>query len=155
MKGLLMIRGWDSKSNVIAPVGDNIATIIGNTALICVRWKPTYHIVAIGDEADNILQAWKRFVSDFNTTKSGKSKWADLHYPPWESFKIWFGNPGISEKPVLQINHGGNAFDVLARARKVALESGMDWDLIDKEARNGDYDHLLVIMQKYFDIIER
>ncbi|PCJ57911.1 MAG: hypothetical protein COA65_08610 [Rhodospirillaceae bacterium] len=56
-------------------------------------------------------------------------------------------------KPELNIiGEDGNAFFILARASKVAKENNMDWDAIQKEAQSGDYDNLLRVMMKYFDV---
>jgi len=56
-------------------------------------------------------------------------------------------------KPQLKlVGEDGNAFAILARARRVCLENDMDWDAIHKEATSGDYDHLLQTMMKYFEV---
>ncbi|MHA1881577.1 MAG: hypothetical protein ACTSUO_00840 [Candidatus Thorarchaeota archaeon] len=56
-------------------------------------------------------------------------------------------------KPKLKLTgEDGNAFSILGRARKVALKNGMDWEKIKKEATSGDYDNLLRVMVKYFDV---
>ncbi len=56
-------------------------------------------------------------------------------------------------KPKLTlVGEDGNAFFILGRASKVAKQNNMDWDLIKKEATSGDYDHLLSVMMKYFDV---
>lgn len=57
------------------------------------------------------------------------------------------------EKPKLElVGEDGNAFSILARARRVALDNGMDWEEIERIATSGDYDHLLVTMMDYFDV---
>jgi hypothetical protein len=57
------------------------------------------------------------------------------------------------EKPVLEIiGHDGNAFAILGKAMKVAKKHGLDWDKIKSEAIAGDYDHLLGVMMKYFEV---
>lgn len=57
------------------------------------------------------------------------------------------------EKPVLEIlGHDGNAFSILGKAARVARANKMDWEAINKEATDGDYDHLLRTMMKYFDV---
>jgi len=57
------------------------------------------------------------------------------------------------EKPILEIvGHDGNAFAILGKAQRVARQNNMDWDKIQKEAMNGDYDHLLRTMMKHFDV---
>lgn len=56
-------------------------------------------------------------------------------------------------KPKLQLlGQDGNAFFILARASKIAKQSGMDWEAIQKEATSGNYDHLLQTMMKYFEV---
>ena len=47
----------------------------------------------------------------------------------------------------------GNAFMLLAKARRVALANGMDWEKIEKEATGGDYDHLLQTLMEYFEVV--
>lgn len=57
------------------------------------------------------------------------------------------------EKPVLMlIGQDGNAFAILGKARKVAIEHGLDWEAIRTEAMSGDYDHLLSVMMEHFDV---
>ena len=56
-------------------------------------------------------------------------------------------------KPKLKlIGNDGNAFFILGKAQRVALQNGMDWEAIKSEAMSGDYDNLLVTMMKYFDV---
>jgi len=59
-------------------------------------------------------------------------------------------------KPVLELaNQDGNAFAILGRAKKVAKESGWSKDKIEcflTEAKSGDYDNLLAICIRYFDV---
>jgi hypothetical protein len=58
------------------------------------------------------------------------------------------------EKPELELyGHDGNAYAILARARRVALKNQLDWATIAREAMSGDYDHLLQTMEKYFDVV--
>ena len=57
------------------------------------------------------------------------------------------------EKPKLKIvGEDGNAFMILGKAQRVAKANGMDWDTIREEAMNGNYDHLLQTMMKYFEV---
>ena len=57
------------------------------------------------------------------------------------------------KKPVLKIiGTDGNAFAILGKAQRVARENGMDWDKIRTEATSGNYDNLLCVMMKYFDV---
>lgn len=60
---------------------------------------------------------------------------------------------GEKMKPTLKIiGTDGNAFAILGKAQRVARENDMDWNTIQAEATNGDYDHLLRTMMKYFDV---
>ena len=59
-----------------------------------------------------------------------------------------------TDKPTLElVGRDGNAFAILGAAMRVAKKYGMDWDQIKKEATSGDYDNLLQVMCKYFDVI--
>jgi len=56
-------------------------------------------------------------------------------------------------KPVLKIlGDDGNAFVVLSKASRIAKDNDMDWEKIESEATNGDYNHLLQTMSKYFEV---
>jgi ERCC4-related helicase len=59
-------------------------------------------------------------------------------------------------KPKLQLTgEDGNAFWIMGRATKAAKRAGMSQEKIDdimKEAMEGDYNHLLSTMMKYFDV---
>ena len=58
-----------------------------------------------------------------------------------------------TEKPALKIiGTDGNAFAILGKARRVAVQNKLDWDAIQAEATSGDYNHLLATMMKYFDV---
>jgi len=60
------------------------------------------------------------------------------------------------KKPKLAIlDDDGNAFIILAKARKAALKAGWNRHQIDKfinEAMSGDYNNLLQTCMKYFDV---
>lgn len=57
-------------------------------------------------------------------------------------------------KPTIQLSgKDGNAFAILATARRAALEHGLDWERIKTEALSDDYDHLLQTLMEYFEII--
>jgi hypothetical protein len=57
------------------------------------------------------------------------------------------------DKPILKlVGETGNAFAILGMASRVARKNNMDWDKISKEAMSGDYDNLLQVMCKYFDV---
>lgn len=56
-------------------------------------------------------------------------------------------------KPELKLlGVNGNAFMILAQARRVALKNGMDWEAIRKEATAGDYEDLLQTLMRYFEV---
>lgn len=63
--------------------------------------------------------------------------------------------PQVIEKPELKIvGVDGNAFVILGKATAAARKAGWDDKKIDEvieEAMEGDYDHLLRTMSKYFD----
>ena len=46
----------------------------------------------------------------------------------------------------------GNAFNILAKARRIALKNNMNWDKIKTEAKGGDYENLINVMTKYFKV---
>jgi len=55
--------------------------------------------------------------------------------------------------PVLNIiGTDGNAFALLAKAKRVALANDMDWDEIRPQAMAGDYDHLLQTLMEHFEV---
>ena len=57
------------------------------------------------------------------------------------------------EKPVLKIiGEDGTTFAILGKARRVALENGIDFKPIQVEAMSGDYNHLLQTMMKHFEV---
>lgn len=59
-----------------------------------------------------------------------------------------------SKKPELRlVGRDGNAFAILAAARRVAQANDMDWKQIQREAQSGDYDNLLRVMMKYFEVV--
>jgi len=56
-------------------------------------------------------------------------------------------------KPVLKlVGRDGNAFAILGAAQTVARKNKMEWNKIYEEATSGDYDNLLQVMMKYFDV---
>ncbi len=60
----------------------------------------------------------------------------------------------MANKPVLALTGtDGNAFHILGRAQKIAKRNQLDWETIQKEAMSKDYDNLLRVMMKHFDII--
>lgn len=57
-------------------------------------------------------------------------------------------------KPMLELaGQDGNAFYILAKAKRVADRHGLDWATIEAEAKSADYDHLIQTMMKYFEVI--
>lgn len=60
----------------------------------------------------------------------------------------------VVTKPELDLtNADGNAFSLLAKARRVAKANKMDWAKIQAEAVDKDYDHLIQTLNKYFDVV--
>lgn len=58
-----------------------------------------------------------------------------------------------TKKPELDLTDvDGNAFNLLAKARRVAKANDMDWDAIQTEATSKDYDGLIQTLNKYFDV---
>lgn len=56
-------------------------------------------------------------------------------------------------KPVLKLTGvDGNAFMLLAKAKRVAEANDMDWGEIQEEATSGDYDHLLQTLMDNFEV---
>lgn len=57
-------------------------------------------------------------------------------------------------KPELKLlGTDGNIFSIFAKARRVALANGMDWEKIQNEASEGDYDHALRTLMEYFEVV--
>ncbi len=60
-------------------------------------------------------------------------------------------------KPTLQlIGEDGNAFMMIAKARRVLKKNGATDDEIrafTEDAESGDYDHVLAVLAKHFEII--
>lgn len=56
-------------------------------------------------------------------------------------------------KPTLSLQGvDGNAYVLLGKARRVALDNGMDWEAIKAKATAGDYDNLLQTLMTYFEV---
>ena len=61
-----------------------------------------------------------------------------------------------SEKPILKIiGKDGNAFNILGLAQRAMKKAG--WvkekrDIVMNEMTSGDYDHLLQVAMKYFEV---
>jgi len=59
----------------------------------------------------------------------------------------------MADKPVLKlIGQDSNAFMILGLAQRVAKRNRMDWEAIKADATSGDYDHLLQVMMKHFEV---
>lgn len=62
-----------------------------------------------------------------------------------------------NEKPVIKlIGEDGNAFGILAKARRALLNAGADTEYVDKylnEATAGDYDNLLAVTADYCKVV--
>ena len=60
------------------------------------------------------------------------------------------------DKPkVALIGNDGNAFAIMGACRKAAAKAGWDKDQISEvldKMMSGDYNHLLLIAQEYFDV---
>lgn len=57
------------------------------------------------------------------------------------------------KRPKLKIiGTDGNAYALLGKAMSVAKKNKMDWNSIQKEAMSGDYDNLLAVLMRYFDV---
>jgi hypothetical protein len=52
------------------------------------------------------------------------------------------------------IGQDGNAFNILARARRALRQAGRDdeWGAFQAEATSGDYDHLLATVMNWFEV---
>lgn len=63
-------------------------------------------------------------------------------------------NNPITKPKVKLEGEDGNAFFILARCRVAWKKSGLDkawYDKFEKQAKSGDYDHLLQTVMEYFD----
>jgi hypothetical protein len=60
-----------------------------------------------------------------------------------------------ADRPVLTlIGEDGNAFNILGRARRALRLAGRgdEWAAFEAEATAGDYDHLLAVAMRWFEI---
>ena len=64
-----------------------------------------------------------------------------------------------SKPELVLLGQDGNAFTIIGLARKAFRlnenyfkEKNITWDTIQKEMMSGDYDNLLVVAMKYFDV---
>ena len=84
---------------------------------------------------------------------SDKTKLQNLSDSEDEFEKMKIKKIQTTKKPILKlVNEDGNAYNILARARRVALDNDMDWEKIKREATTGNYNDLLCVMMKYFDV---
>ena len=63
------------------------------------------------------------------------------------------GRTLMADRPVLTlIGEDGNAFNILAKARRALRDAGRgdEWATFEAEATSGDYDHLLVTVMEWF-----
>jgi len=62
----------------------------------------------------------------------------------------------MDERPTLVlVGEDGNAFFILGKAQRVAKKAGWSEEKIKKfldECRNGNYDHLLAVCMKHFNV---
>ena len=67
--------------------------------------------------------------------------------------------PTDSDKPAVQlVGRDGNAFAIIGACRSAARTAGWDRERIDaviSEMQDGDYDHLLQVAMKHFDVRQR
>lgn len=65
-------------------------------------------------------------------------------------------SPPSREKPVLQLTgKNGNAFNILALAQRAAKKAGWSEERVQQfvnEATGGDYDHLIQVVMRWFDV---
>jgi hypothetical protein len=65
------------------------------------------------------------------------------------------GRTPKSDRPVLVlIGQDGNAFNILAKARRALLLAGRgdEWAAFEAEATSGDYDQLLATVMDWFEV---
>ena len=65
------------------------------------------------------------------------------------------GRTPTPERPVLTlIGQDGNAFNILAKARRALLLAGRgdEWAAFEAEATSGDYDQLLATVMDWFEV---
>jgi len=63
----------------------------------------------------------------------------------------------LTDKPILELSgRDGNAFAIIAEARRVARKAGWSKEKIEgftQEAEMGDYDHVLMTCEEYFEVV--
>jgi len=60
-------------------------------------------------------------------------------------------NKSESRKPTIDLSGPeGNAFCLLGYGKQWAKQLGLNWDEIEKKAMDGEYEHLLETLDKYF-----
>ena len=63
--------------------------------------------------------------------------------------------PATTKPTVELIGRDGNAFAIMGECRKAARKAGWtdeQWKLVQTEMTSGDYDNLLVVVEKYFEV---
>ena len=61
----------------------------------------------------------------------------------------------MTKPKVKLVGTDGNAFHILAKCRSAWMKSGgtqEGWDLIEMQMTAGDYDNLLSVAQRFFDV---
>jgi hypothetical protein len=63
--------------------------------------------------------------------------------------------PNVERPGLVLVGTDGNAFAVLAKARRALRLTGRgdEWTTFEAEATNGDYDHLLATAMKWFEVV--
>ena len=63
-------------------------------------------------------------------------------------------SPKVDRPVLVLIGHDGNAFNVLARARRALLLAGRgdEWAGFVADATSNDYDHLLATVMDWFEV---
>jgi hypothetical protein len=65
------------------------------------------------------------------------------------------GRTPTAERPVLTlIGQDGNAFSILGKARRTLRQAGRgdEWAAFEAEATSADYQHLLAVVMKWFEV---
>jgi len=63
--------------------------------------------------------------------------------------------PKVDRPVLVLVGTDGNAFAVLAKARRALRDAGRgdEWAAFEAEATSGDYDHLLATAMKWFEVV--
>ena len=62
--------------------------------------------------------------------------------------------PKVDRPELVLVGEDGNAFNILGRARQALRLAGRgdEWTTFEAEATSADYDHLLVVVMKWFEV---